>query len=230
MTIQKMATQKAVSAGGIVPKSGAIGIASSSVTPVVTVASGDVVRTLSGLQAALTAMAQGWSTVFPADLSLPTTDGGFSQAAVVSQINTWLALYPAVAAAKLGSATAVAQLRQTTPAMRAQLSSLKAALKAYFGPGNPQLTQFGIKPAKARAALSGETLMVRAARAKQTRVIRGTLGAKQKAALKFQGVLVAQVTAPGASPAASAETAPATQDAAPAGSAVEVAAAPAAGK
>jgi hypothetical protein len=67
------------------------------------------------------------------------------------------------------------------------LSSLDASLGAQVGQDNEILTKFGFKPKKRRKPLTVEEKALRAAKAKLTRQARGTLGSKQKAAIKESG-------------------------------------------
>jgi hypothetical protein len=174
------------------------------------IAGGVPLKGLKGLRARLSAMAQGWATVFPSDVTLPSADGGYSAAAVVSQLSSWLSMYAAVDSTETAWRAAVAGLAAAEPSLRAELLQLKTAVLVYFGNTSPQLTQFGIAPKKARAKLSGAKLAVRAARATETRQIRGTRGAKQKAALgKSSGPLVSQVV-PAAATASVTEAVPAS--------------------
>ncbi len=163
---------------------------------------------LGKLRARLSAMAQGWSTAMPAGSALPALGGNYSSSSVVTEINGWLPLFPAVDAAKLGYATAVAQLHDAEPAMRVKLAKLELALRAFFGKSSPLLAQFGMKPAKLPAKLSAAKLAVRVERSKQTRAIRKTLGSKQKADLKFRGELTTQVVGPATEAQAPATAAP----------------------
>ena len=64
------------------------------------------------------------------------------------------------------------------------LVDLKGALQGVFGHQSEDLTKFGFKPTKRRKPLTSEQKAVRAAKAKLTRQKRGTLGKKQKAAIK----------------------------------------------
>ena len=64
------------------------------------------------------------------------------------------------------------------------LTNLKGALSGVLGHDSEDLTKFGFKPTKARKPLTSEQNAVRAAKAKLTRQKRGTLGKKQKAAIK----------------------------------------------
>ncbi len=163
-----------------------------------TVPGGIPVTGLKGLRAALSAMAQGWGSALPAGLVLPSNTGGYNQATILSQLNGWLALYQAADTARRSLAGTLAQLQAQEPAIRAELAQLKVALKAFFGTGSPELAQFGLKPSKPKAKLSGEKLAIRAARSQQTRDIRGTRGKKQKADLKSTGPLEVTVAPPAA--------------------------------
>ncbi len=64
------------------------------------------------------------------------------------------------------------------------LANLKGALTGVLGHESESLTKFGFKPTKRRTPLTSEQKTVKAAKAKLTRQKRGTLGKKQKAAIK----------------------------------------------
>ena len=78
------------------------------------------------------------------------------------------------------------------------LSSMDASLGAVVGQENEVLTKFGFKPKKRRKPLTLEEKTLRAAKAKLTRQKRGTLGSKQKAAIKEDGTPTVTI-APGES-------------------------------
>jgi hypothetical protein len=69
---------------------------------------------------------------------------------------------------------------------------------ASFANATQTLADFGLAPLKARTPLTTQQLAVRAAKAKATRVARGTTSKKQKLAVKgdVTGVTVTPVTAP----------------------------------
>ena len=64
------------------------------------------------------------------------------------------------------------------------LANLKGALSGVLGHASENLTKFGFKPTKTRKPLTAEQNALRAAKAKLTRQKRGTLGKRQKAAIK----------------------------------------------
>jgi hypothetical protein len=142
-------------------------------------------------------MLQGFQNLIPAGSTLPYAGSGFSQAAVIAQLESVLALYPAVASAKKATSSAVANLRAAVPGARSLLKSLKVALTAFYGSGSPELAEFGIA-SKTPQKPSSLQNAVKAAKAKQTREANGTLGKKQKAqaalVAQAQSVLVPQVT------------------------------------
>ncbi len=67
------------------------------------------------------------------------------------------------------------------------LAGLEAAFVAHFGRESEELTKFGFKPYKRRRPLTVEENILRTAKGKLTRAKRGTLGKKQRAALKAEG-------------------------------------------
>ena len=208
------ASPKAVGSAASAPAAAASSGASTS-GPIV---GGVPPKGLKGLRAAVTAMAQGWATVFPADLTLPSANGGYSVTAMVAQLNGWLALYAAVDSNRAAWRGSVAGLAAAEASIRKQLAQLKSTITAYFGNESQQLVQFGLTPKKPRAKLSSAKLAVRAERSLKTRAIRGTMGAKQKAAKKYTGPLVSQVVVPDAPAETSGDSTAPAAIASPAGS------------
>ena len=68
--------------------------------------------------------------------------------------------------------------------LRKFIADVKAALVAVTGGDNAMLTSFGFKPKKPAKSLTAEQQLLRSEKAKQTRQKRGTLGSRQKAAIK----------------------------------------------
>jgi hypothetical protein len=87
--------------------------------------------------------------------------------------------------AKVTSAKqAHAQVESQLAEARQYFAVLKSAVTNQLGPNSPQLAQFGLKPKKVRKALNASQLAVKAAKAKATRALRGTIGATKKAQIK----------------------------------------------
>ncbi len=76
---------------------------------------------------------------------------------------------------------------QVRAKLRAFIADAKVALAAIFGDDNEALTEFGFSPRKPAKKLTSEQKTLRAAKAKLTRQKRGTLGKRQKAAIKATG-------------------------------------------
>ena len=93
------------------------------------------------------------------------------------------------------------------------MTDLRAILEAMYSNSSSTLADFGMTPRKARAPLSTEALVARAAKAKATRTARGTTGKKAKAAIhgNVSGVVITPVTMPGTA-AAAPSTTPATSN------------------
>ena len=103
------------------------------------------------------------------------------------------------------------------------LANLKGALSGVLGHDSEDLTKFGFKPSKPRKPLTPEQKTMRAAKAKLTRQKRGTLGKRQKAAIKEtanptitigpdgKSVIVPAVSAAPAAPESVHTTTPVTQ-------------------
>ena len=87
-------------------------------------------------------------------------------------------------------------------AAQAQVSPILRAYEHFvlvtFAGASQTLPDFGLAPPKARTPLTAQQLAARAAKAKATRVARGTTSKKKKLAVKgdVTGVVVTPVTAP----------------------------------
>lgn len=86
---------------------------------------------------------------------------------------------------------------QLTKAAEEFLAGVEAAAVAQFGRASETLTQYGFKPLKPRRQLTVEEKIQRVAKAKLTRQKRGTLGKKQRAAIKAEGTPAVSVTPDG---------------------------------
>ncbi len=116
-------------------------------------------------------------------------------------VSAMLARNAAETGAKDALTTEQAAQTQMGPIIRAYERLVLAA----FANATQTLADFGIAPPKARTPLTAQQLAARAAKAKATRVARGTTSKKKKLAVKgdVTGVIVTPVTAPtAATPAA----------------------------
>ncbi len=112
--------------------------------------------------------------------------------------NAMLARNTAEAGAKDALAAVQAAEAQVDPILRAYTRLVFAA----FANATQTLADFGLTPPKARTPLTSEQLAARAAKAKATRIARGTASKKKKLAVKgdVTGVTVTPVRAPTAAP------------------------------
>jgi hypothetical protein len=119
-------------------------------------------------------------------------------------------------AAQAGAKDALAVERAAQTQVGPILLAYKRLVLAAFANTSQTLADFGLTPPKARAQLTTEQRVARAAKAKATRVARGTTSKKQKLAIKgdVTGVTVTPITAPTAAEP-SAAPAPAVKSASP---------------
>jgi hypothetical protein len=137
-------------------------------------------------------------------------------------LDSALATFPALDAAKAGLKQAQSDRTQKVASAEALVGFLKTYLVLNWGKGSPQLAPFGFTP-KARTPLTSEQMTLKAAKAKLTRTVRGTKSSKQKLGVTVQGqpglVLVDATgtpmpgvlkgpTAPGVTAAATAQATP----------------------
>ena len=77
------------------------------------------------------------------------------------------------------------------------LTAFAAALRGYLGANNPKLAALGIKPVQPAAPLTVAAKLQRALKAKATRKARGTLGRRQRKAIKAESFPPAYVDGTG---------------------------------
>jgi hypothetical protein len=145
------------------------------------------VKALKGLRLKLQQMLAGAQAVIPEGSSITTTAGSLTKAAIVKMLTDELSEFQAVDAGVTALGVARVQLRDDLPEIHAIYTELKDALSAQFGRRNPLLAQFGLKPQQVRKQLTPEQRVARAAKARQTRLLRHTGGVRQKAAVQYQG-------------------------------------------
>jgi hypothetical protein len=115
-------------------------------------------------------------------------------------------------AAQASAKDVLAAMVETEAKVGPVVQAYKRFLIAAFSNTTQTLADFGLQPPKAREARTGAQQAAAAAKAKATRVARGTTSRKQKLAVKgnVTGVAVTPVTAPPAIPPAPATPVPAT--------------------
>jgi hypothetical protein len=145
------------------------------------------VKALKGFRLKLQQMLAGAESVIPDGTFMTTTGGSLTKAAVVKKLTDGLSEFQTVDAGLTALGVARVQVRDDLPQLHAFYTELKDALSAQFGRGSPLLAQFGLKPRAPRKKLTPEQRVARAAKARQTRLLRHTGGVKQKAAVQYQG-------------------------------------------
>lgn len=128
----------------------------------------------------LTQMDAGIVKDVPTGTKLMISGTSMTQAQIDSKLKGYLATIQAADAAKQQYLASVTARRSITAEARDFYLQLKKVITAYFGSQSPQLDDFGLKPAKAKAA-STATNAVAVAKRNATRAARGTKGKKQKA-------------------------------------------------
>lgn len=143
-----------------------------------------------GFRQVLQQMLQGWQTAVPVGSTMQSSSGDLSQAAVLETLQGYVKGYTTLDAQVTELAQVRAQVKSTSAEARQYIDVLKRAVTNFYGPGSPQLIQFGFQPKKPRKPMSSSTLAVRAAKAKATRELRGTDKPKPKS-----GPMTVQISA-----------------------------------
>src|SRR5579871_5762813 len=122
----------------------------------------------------------------------------YTTAELIAKLASYESLFTAARDDKLALETSLKARDQALPELATFLTSLHAALIGVYGPESSELVKFGFKPRKKAAPLTSEQALARATKAKATRAKRGTLGSKQKAAVKATGTPIITAVMPGA--------------------------------
>jgi len=174
-------------------------------------------RKVAGFRLNLQAMLSGVQTYLPSDASLPTVNAApLTAAALTSEPKAVLNAYATVAQLAVALKQARLSLLPQVSSARTLYAEAKQALTTFLGPSNPALAHFGLPVKTARRKPDAAAILASVVKAKGTRVIRHTMGSRQKAALKFQGSVVVntQLNAPAATTVSAAPSAPAAAPAA----------------
>ncbi len=136
----------------------------------------------------------------PAKTSLTINGTAMTGAQIDTTLKGYIATIQAADAAKQQATAAVTARVNETVEARDFYLQLKKAVIAYFGAQSPQLDDFGLAPAKAKAPKTTAQKAIAAAKAKLTREARGTAGKKQKAAINPNQGTPAVAIGPNAEP------------------------------
>ena len=171
---------------------------------------GTNIKVTKGTRAALAAsLAVGAQKHIAAGISLTVGGSLLTLAQIESTLNGFASLRNDVDAARAALQAKLATEEAQTAVMTAFLSAFVKIVRGMFGSQPDVLADFGLQPTKAKTPLTIEQKAAAAAKREATRAARGTMGSKQKQAIKgnVTGVTVTPVTAaPAAQPSAASGT------------------------
>jgi hypothetical protein len=129
----------------------------------------------------------------------------YTSASLIQAFQDLVSAMQARDVAEIGAKDALTTEQATQAKVGPILRAYERLVLATFPGATQTLADFGLAPPKARTPLTVQQLTVRAAKAKATRIARGTTSKKQKLAVKgdVTGVIVTPVTLPTAATPAS---------------------------
>jgi hypothetical protein len=150
-----------------------------------------------GLRTEITRIANGIGTQLPAASSVLHVKGQpLTRSDLLIALGALLGIYADLDSSRQSLKSKQLALKAALPETREYIADLKVAIVAFYGRGNPVLECFGINPRKSRK-LTGEQIVARKVRSGATRGLRGTLGSREKARVKFQGAVQVQTSLSG---------------------------------
>ena len=174
--------------------------------------------TQAALLAGVQALIAGTQKHFPSgQFTLGNT--AYTTASLVELLTELAGAYAAMSAARLNARDALTALRTEEAKVDPVIRDYVTFLRATFRNATAQLGDFGLQAPKAPTPLSAEKRLAATAKAKATRIARGTVGKKHKSTIHgdVTGVLVTPITTSGPAPSPTASTpAPAAGPTAPA--------------
>jgi hypothetical protein len=126
----------------------------------------------------------------------------YTTASLVQIFQDLIAAIVAVAPAQATASDVVAARHAMEAKADPVIQAYKSYLRVTFSDAKAQLTDFGMQASKARTPVRPETRLAATAKAKATRIARGTVGKKKKLTIHgdVTGVIVTPVTATGPLP------------------------------
>jgi hypothetical protein len=153
-----------------------------------------------GIELRLDSAISGCANAFPPGITaLQVRNVTFNQADLNAKLVSLDSPFKGARSAHASLRTFTSQKSQYTKDAEQFLADLKAVLAGALGSDNQLLVQWGFKVTKPKKPLTAEQKVLRAAKAKLTRQKRGTLGRKQKAAIKATSTPDVMVSADGTS-------------------------------
>jgi hypothetical protein len=166
--------------------------------------------------ASLQALISGLQKQLPSG-SFTLVSTAYTTASLVQAFQASIDTLTAVTAAHASAKVAVAAWLNEQAKMAPTVSALKRTLQAMYANAPDTLSLFGLQPRKAAAPRTGAQLAASAAKAKATRIARGTTSKKQKLAItgNVTSVTITPNTSPAPSSEPSAQPAPAASTTTP---------------
>jgi hypothetical protein len=140
--------------------------------------------TVRGVELHLDVISAGLLQAFAPDEILEVGGKKVTVADLQKEIDSRRTIYKTVRDLHVQLRTGTQEKRGQYEADVALVADVKVAVKGALGRTNPELTKLGFKPERPRKPLTPEESVLRAARARETRAARHTLGARQKASIK----------------------------------------------
>jgi hypothetical protein len=151
-------------------------------------------KAATGLRLQLQLLLGGIEAMLADGSQIGSVNSPMAKADVVQELSAALDEFAAVDQAVIALAQVRLTLQADLPKIKALFDKVELAMRQELGQTNPQLVHYGLKPKRPRRSLTPEKLVVRTAKANQTRQIRGTKSKKQKAKLQFEGQMVVRKT------------------------------------
>jgi hypothetical protein len=153
-----------------------------------------------GWELRLDTAASGVKNAFPATANEIILHGvPYTQPALLAEAQDVVAPWKAVRDAKAVIRAFAQNKKALVARARKFLGELQAGITVHTGLESEVLTEYGFKPKRRKKPLPVEKNAIRVAKAKLTRLRRGTKGKRQKEALKFTGQLQVQIAPDGTS-------------------------------
>ncbi len=158
-----------------------------------------VIKPPTGFEKTVQQLVYGTEKDIPAAGGLPMQGTQMTQAQILATLQPVLDAFTAVDDAVAAVKQSRLALSALLPPARQFAASMKDALIAFFGRGNPILPDFGVKDGTSRRKTTVDAKAAAKVKRAETRVLRGTKGKVERAKVKFTGqVSPATAVKPGA--------------------------------
>jgi hypothetical protein len=140
--------------------------------------------TVKGVELHLDMISAGLPQVFPAGQIFQVGGKVMSFADLQKEVDSRRALFKSVRDLRNQLRAKTQEKRERRAELGAFIEDVKVAFTATLGRENPELTKLGFAVAKPRTPLTSEEKALRAAKSRETRAARHTLGSRQKESIK----------------------------------------------